>query len=68
MVGRVSWAQPASRPVNSPVPHLPCWLRQRGAQGEAGVTDRADPGEAEAQPLGRGGLWTGWGAVPLAAA
>lgn len=28
----------------------PCWLGQRGAQRGGRVTDRADPGEAEAQP------------------
>ncbi|CAI9155015.1 unnamed protein product [Rangifer tarandus platyrhynchus] len=64
-LGESSPARP-TRPVNSPVLHLPsragaAW----GPEQRGGVTDRADPGEAEVQPPGRGGV--GGLAVPPAA-
>lgn len=53
--GELGPARP-TRPVNSPVPHLPVLAGAAwGPEGGGRVTDRADPGEAEAQPLGRGG-------------
>ena len=63
--GESSPAQP-TRPVNSPVLHLlslagAAWGPEQGGR----VTDRADPGEAEVQPPGRGVV--GGLAVPTAA-
>lgn len=58
--GESSPARP-TRPVNSPVLHLPsltgaAWGPERGGR----VTDRADPGEAEVHPRGGGGgVWAG---------
>ena len=44
-----------TRPVNSPVPLLPMLTRAAwGPEWGGRVTDRADPGEAEVQPPGRG--------------
>lgn len=47
--GELGPARP-TRPVNSPVPHLPVLARAAwGPEGRVRVTDRADTGEAEVQ-------------------